>query len=208
VRHVRPHDPRHVPHPIGCLDSVHAFSNSQIGPILLGFFAFIVAVTVGLIGWRGDRLRSPARIDSPLSREGAFLLNNVVFAAFAFVVLLGTVFPLIAETLSGDRVTVGVPYFERMGTPIGLVLLFLMAVAPVLPWRKTTLDTLRTRLIWPAWLGAFVLVVSLLVGARGFTPLLAFFLAGLRGRLRAAPARRSPHGARACGVSWVGPTAA
>jgi cytochrome c-type biogenesis protein CcmF len=162
----------------GVLDSVHAFSNSQIGPLLLGFFALTVAVTVGLIGWRGDRLRSPARIDSPLSREGAFLLNNIAFAAFAFVVLLGTVFPLIAETLSGERVTVGVPYFERMSTPIGLVLLFLMAVAPVLPWRKTTVDTLRTRLIWPAWFGALVLVVSLLTGARGFAPLLAFFLAG------------------------------
>lgn len=162
----------------GVLDSVHAFSNSQIGPILLGFFAVIVAVSVGLIGWRGDRLRSPARIDSPLSREGSFLLNNVVFAAFAFVVLLGTVFPLIAETLDGERVTVGVPYFERMGRPIGLTLLFLMAVAPVLPWRKTNLETLRTRLIWPAWFGALVLVIALLTGARGFSALLAFFLAG------------------------------
>ncbi|MCB0971127.1 MAG: heme lyase CcmF/NrfE family subunit, partial [Acidimicrobiales bacterium] len=117
----------------GVLDSVHAFSDSTIGPILLGFFALIVAVTVGLVAWRGDRLRSPARIDSPASREGAFLLNNVVFAAFAFVVLLGTVFPLISEAVNGDRVTVGVPYFSRMTMPIGLTLLFLMAIAPVLP---------------------------------------------------------------------------
>jgi cytochrome c-type biogenesis protein CcmF len=162
----------------GVLDSVHAFSNSGIGPLLLGFFAAIVVVTVGLVAWRGDRLRSPARIDSPASREGAFLLNNIVFAAFAFVVLLGTVFPLIAEALSDERVTVGVPYFERMTTPIGIVLLFLMAVAPVLPWRKASVDTLRTRLIWPGWIGASVLVISLLLGARGFAPLLAFFLAG------------------------------
>ena len=61
-----------------------------------------MAVTVGLIGWRGDRLRSPGRIDSPLSREGAFLANNVLFAAFAFVVLLGTVFPLIVEAVNGE----------------------------------------------------------------------------------------------------------
>ncbi len=85
----------------GVLDSVHAFSDSGIGPMLLGFFGLIVLVTVGLIGWRGDRLRSPGRIDSPLSREGAFLANNVVFAAFAFVVLLGTVFPLIVEASTG-----------------------------------------------------------------------------------------------------------
>jgi cytochrome c-type biogenesis protein CcmF len=162
----------------GVLDSVHAFNEGGIGPWLLSFFALTVIVTVGLIGWRGDRLRSPSRIDSPASREGAFLLNNIVFAAFAFVVLLGTVFPLIAEALNGERVTVGVPYFERMTAPIGLTLLFLMAIAPVLPWRKASMETLRTRLIWPAWFGAGVLLVALLTGARGFSPLLAFFLAG------------------------------
>ena len=162
----------------GVLDSVHAFSDSTIGPALLTFFGLTVLVTVGLIAWRGDRLRSPARIDSPVSREGAFLLNNIVFAAFAFVVLLGTVFPLIAEALNGDRVTVGVPYFERMTMPIGLVLLFLMAIAPVLPWRKASAETLRTRLLWPGWVGTSVLIVALLLGAQGFAPLLAFFLAG------------------------------
>jgi len=162
----------------GVLDSVHAFNDGGIGPALLAFFAFTVLVTVGLIGWRGDRLRSPARIDSPASREGAFLLNNIVFAAFAFVVLLGTVFPLIAEALNDERVTVGVPYFERMTKPIGITLLFLMAVAPVLPWRKASMETLRTRLIWPAWMGAGVLVIAVATGARGFAPLLAFFLSG------------------------------
>lgn len=162
----------------GILNSVHAFSDSGIGPMLLGFFGLIVFVTVGLVAWRGDRLRSPARIDSPASREGAFLLNNIVFAAFAFVVLLGTVFPLIAEALNGDRVTVGVPYFERMTMPIGITLLFLMAIAPVLPWRKASAETLRTRLIWPGWVGAFGLVLAVAVGARGLAPLLAFFLAG------------------------------
>ncbi|MCU1369205.1 MAG: ccmF, partial [Ilumatobacteraceae bacterium] len=162
----------------GVLDSVHAFSDGSIGKLLLGFFALTVGVTVGLIAWRGDRLRSPARIDSPASREGAFLLNNIVFAAFAFVVLLGTVFPLIAESLNGDRVTVGVPYFERMTMPIGIVLLFLMAIAPVLPWRKASAETLRTRLLWPGWIGTGALLLAIALGARGFSPLLAFFLAG------------------------------
>lgn len=162
----------------GVLDSVHAFSESDIGWMLLAFFGVIVAVTVVLIGWRGDRLRSPARIDSPASREGSFLLNNIVFAAFAFVVLLGTVFPLIAEALNGDRITVGAPYFERMTIPIGLVLLFLMAIAPVLPWRKASAETLQQRLIWPAWAGVGVLALAVLLGARGLSPLLAFLLAG------------------------------
>ena len=162
----------------GVVQSVHAFSNSSIGPMLLGFFGLIVAATVGLIGWRGDRLRSPGRIDSPLSREGAFLANNVMFAAFAFVVLLGTVFPLIVEAINSDRIAVGTPYFERMTMPIGIVLLFLMAIAPVLPWRKASGELLATRLFWPAWAGAGAMALSLVVGARGVVPVLAFGLGG------------------------------
>jgi cytochrome c-type biogenesis protein CcmF len=162
----------------GVLDSVHAFTESSIGPAILAFFALIVIVSVGLIGWRGDRLRAPGRIDSPLSREGAFLANNVLFAAFAFVVLLGTVFPLLVEAFNSDRISVGVPYFNRMTTPIGLTLLFLMAVAPVLPWRKASGELLRHRLLWPAWAGAAGIVAGVLAGARGIAPLLAFGLGG------------------------------
>ncbi len=111
-----------------------------------------MAVTIGLIAWRGDQLRSPGRIDSPVSREGAFLANNVLFAAFAFVVLLGTVFPLIVEAINGSQISVGSPYFNRMTMPIAIALLFLMAVAPVLPWRKASGELLRHRLLWPAWI--------------------------------------------------------
>ena len=165
----------------GVLDSVHAFTESAIGPAILVFFALIVTVSVGLIGWRGDRLRSPGRIDSPLSREGAFLANNVLFGAFAFVVLLGTMFPLLVESFNGEQLSVGTPYFNRMLTPIGLCLLFLMAVAPVLPWRKASGELLRERLLWPAWIGAGTLVLALALGARGVAPLVAFGLAGFGG---------------------------
>jgi cytochrome c-type biogenesis protein CcmF len=162
----------------GVVVSVHAFSNSSIGPLLLGFFAVIVALTVGLVAWRGDALRAPGRIDSPLSREGAFLANNVFFAAFAFVVLLGTVFPLIVEAVQDRRIFVGPPYYERMTMPIGLVLLFLMSIAPVLPWRKASTELLSQRLFWPAWIAAGALVLSIVLGARGFAPVLAFGLGG------------------------------
>jgi cytochrome c-type biogenesis protein CcmF len=162
----------------GVLDSVHAFSESLIGPFLLGFFALVVVVTCGLVAWRGDELRSPGRIDAVLSRETGFLLNNLLFAAFAFVVLLGTVFPLLVEALTGDRITVGEPYFDTMAIPIGLSLLFLMAVAPVLPWRKASTETLIVRLHWPAWIGTACVVVAVLLGARGLAPLAAFGLGG------------------------------
>jgi cytochrome c-type biogenesis protein CcmF len=178
----------------GVLDSVHAFTESPIGPAILGFFGLVLVVGIGLIGWRGDTLRSPGTIDSPVSREGFFLANNLLFAGFAFVVLLGTVFPLVLEAINGSRISVGRPYFDRMTMPIALSLLFLMAVAPVLPWRKASAELLRTRLQWPAWAGALTLVVCVLAGVRGLAPLLAFglgaFAAGAAVRQLVLSARR------------------
>jgi cytochrome c-type biogenesis protein CcmF len=165
----------------GVIASVHAFTEGSIGAWLLGFFGLTVAVTLGLVGWRADRLRAPGRIDSPVSREGAFLANNVLFAGFAFVVLLGTVFPLLVEAINDDQLSVGSPYFDRMSIPIGLTLLFLMAIAPVLPWRKASGELLSQRLFWPAWAGAGGVVLAVLLGARGLAPLLAFGLGGFAG---------------------------
>jgi cytochrome c-type biogenesis protein CcmF len=162
----------------GVLDSVHAFTESGIGVWILTFFAFVVLVSAGLIGWRGDRLRSPGRIDSPLSREAAFLYNNLFFAVFAFAVLLGTVWPLIVEAVNGEQLSVGRPWFDFFGMILGLFLLGLMAIAPVLPWRKTTMETLAQRLQWPAWVGVGAVVFAVLIGARGFAPLAAFGLGG------------------------------
>jgi cytochrome c-type biogenesis protein CcmF len=162
----------------GVLNSVHAFGDGPVGTWLLVFFVMIVVVSLGLIAWRGDRLRSPGAIDSPLSREGAFLANNVMFTLFAFVVLLGTLFPLLVEAVQDRQTIVGAPYFDRLSTPIGLMLLFLMGVAPVLPWRKASTELLRDRLFWPAWMGAGSLAFAVVVGATGWAPLTAFGLAG------------------------------
>jgi cytochrome c-type biogenesis protein CcmF len=161
----------------GVLNSVHSFTESGIGPWLLVFLAIVAAVGVGLIAWRGDRLRSPGRIDAPVSRESAFLVNNLLFAGLAFVVLLGTVYPLLAEALQGRQLSVGEPYFNRMTTPLGIALLLLMAVAPALPWRASTAEVLRRRLIVPAYVGAVTMLVALALGTRGVTTVLAFGLA-------------------------------
>ncbi|HEX4865120.1 MAG TPA: heme lyase CcmF/NrfE family subunit [Acidimicrobiales bacterium] len=160
----------------GVLESVHSFNNTGIGTALLAFFGLVAAGWIGLLAWRGDRLRSPGAIDSPISREGAFLGNNLLFGAFALVVLLGTVFPLIAQAVNGQRITVGSPYFDRMTLPIVVCLLFLMAVAPVLPWRKASSELLRHRLFWPAFAAVTVLVACVAGGVRGLEPLLAFGL--------------------------------
>ena len=165
----------------GVLNSVHAFSESGIGAWFLSFFAVVLVVSVFLIGWRGDKLRSPGIIDSPLSREAAFLANNVLFAVFAFIVLLGTVFPLIIEALQNRQIAVGAPFFDRLTVPIGIALLTLMSIAPVLPWRKASAETLQTRLFWPMWSGIAALVASLALGAYGLAPLLTFTLGGVSG---------------------------
>jgi cytochrome c-type biogenesis protein CcmF len=160
----------------GVLNSVHAFSESDIGAWFLTFLGLAAATGIGLIAWRGDRLRTPGRLDSPVSREGAFLANNLLFAGFAFVVLLGTVFPLLVEAVQDKKLSVGEPYFDRMTVPIGLALLFLMAVAPALPWRAASGEVLRRRLGVPAWVGALTMAGCAALGARGVAQLVAFGL--------------------------------
>ena len=181
----------------GVTQSVHSFSDSDIGPALIGLFAAVVAVGVGLIGWRGDRLRAPGSIDSPVSREGAFLVNNLLFAAFAAVVLLGTVFPLFVQAIDQQSLTIGRPFFDAFTVPLGIALLFFMSVAPVLPWRKAAPGVLRRRLAVPAWIAVAVLLACVAGGVRGLTPLVAFglgaFAAAVAGRqlvLAAAAAHR------------------
>ncbi len=162
----------------GAVESVHAFSAGAVGPALLVFFGVVSVLAIGLIGWRGDQLRSAGGIDAPLSREGSFLANNVAFGALAFVVLLGTVFPLIVEAWDGTRLTIGSPYFNSMARPIAMVVLFLMAAAPVLPWRKAAPEVLSQRLFWPAVVGVVSMALALILGGRGFYPVLTFGLGG------------------------------
>ena len=188
----------------GVIQSVHAFSESNIGPWLLSLFAVVVAVSVGLIGWRGDQLRAPGAIDSPVSREGAFMANNVLFAGFAFVVLLGTVFPLIIEAWNGDRLTIGGPYFDRMTMPIGFVLLFLMAIAPALPWRKASGELLRTRLQWPAVAAVATIVLCVAFGRRGLAPLLTFGLGAFAGGAALRQLVLAGRASKRRGGSWLG----
>lgn len=161
----------------GVVNSVHAFTQSAIGPSLLVFLGVAAAVGVGLIAWRGDQLRAPGSIDSPVSREGAFLVNNLLFGAFAFVVLVGTVFPLVAEAIDGRQLSVGEPYFDRMTVPLGISLLFMMAVAPALPWRAASGEVLQRRFTVPAWIGVAAMTGAAAFGARGVAQLMTFGLA-------------------------------
>jgi cytochrome c-type biogenesis protein CcmF len=182
----------------GVLQSVHAFSSSTLGPLLIGFFFVTVLLGIGLLAWRGDRLRSVVGVDSPLSREGLFVANNVLFVGFAIVVLLGTVFPLLYQAVNGAQVTVGTPYFASVAAPLSVVLLALMAVAPLVSWRTVDKTVLWSRLRVSAWSALAIVAIMLAVGVRRPTVLLAYFLAAgaagaalrtLRGALVAAHRR-------------------
>ena len=162
----------------GVLESVHEFSESSLGPVLLGFFGVIVATGVVLVAWRGEALRTAASLRSVFSREGAFLGNNLLFAVAAFVVLLGTVFPLLAEAVSNERLAVGRPYFDRMLAPVGIALLGLMALSPALNWRGTPAEVRSVRLLGPAAAGAVTMVLSVWAGAHGLWQVLALGLGG------------------------------
>jgi len=165
----------------GIVQSVHSFSESSLGPVLFGFLGLVVLVSVGLIAWRGDRLASPGKIGDFVSREGAFLVNNILFGALALVVFLGTLFPLLAEVLDGQQLTVGRPYFDTMAGPIGALILFFMAAAPVLGWRHTNRRTLARKLAVPAAVGAAAILACGLAGLRGAAPIGSVGLAAFAG---------------------------
>jgi cytochrome c-type biogenesis protein CcmF len=162
----------------GVLESVHAFTEGSIGMLFLAFIAFISIVSLALIGWRSDRLHAPGQIDGIVSRESAFILNNLVLVAFTFTVLLGTTFPLIVEALNQNRVSVGPPYFNKVSVPLGLLLLFLMGVGPALPWRRTSPEKLRRTFLVPVLAGIASFAVVFALGMRAFWPLLTIGFAG------------------------------
>jgi cytochrome c-type biogenesis protein CcmF len=165
----------------GVLQSVHSFSSSTLGPLLIGFFFVTVALGLGLLAWRGDRLRSSVGVDHPLSKEGLFVANNILFVGFAIVVLLGTVFPLLYGAINGGSVTVGTPYFAAVAAPLSVVLLVLMALAPLVGWRTLDRKVLWNRLRFTAWSGLVVVAALLIFDVRKPTVLLAYFLATLAG---------------------------
>src|SRR3989475_14091 len=184
----------------GVVNSVHSFSLSAIGPILLGYLVAILVLSVGLLLWRSGRLRDTGPIGTPLSREAIFLFQNVLFMAATLTVLLGTLYPLVAEAISGAQLSIGGPYFDRVEIPLALALLFLMGVGPQLPWHgasRTTLERQFTAPIVSAAVGAFAaLVTGTTAPPPGLTyALRAFVVAtGVQEFARGVRARRTLHG--------------
>jgi cytochrome c-type biogenesis protein CcmF len=160
----------------GILNSIHAFGASTIGVQMLVFIACVLGVSAALIVARLPDLRSEARIDSLLSREAFFLLNNLVLIALALVIMWGTFFPLISEALTGTEASVGPPWFNRLTTPLALVLVLLTGIGPVLAWRRVTFSSLGRLLRVPVLvtLAALLLLVAFTDATKSAPSLLMF----------------------------------
>ena len=150
----------------GIVNSVHTFSQSGLGPYLGLFLFTILAFGFGMLIYRLPQLKSDNELDSIISRESAFLFNNIVLLGMTFMVLWGVTFPFISEAVTGSKITVGAPFYNQMAVPLGMVLLFLMGFGPLIAWRRATVANLRKNFMYP--LGAAMIAIPALaaIGVR------------------------------------------
>lgn len=161
----------------GVIGSVHSFSQSPVGFFFLIYLGLVLLVSLGWVAARLEDLRSGTEeVAGVLSRENAFLLNNLALVGICFTVFFGTIFPLLAEAVSGVKVSVGAPYFNQVMVPVGLALLALMAMGPVIPWRRGSWALLWGRLRWPVGVAALSAAALVLAGIRELAPLLGLSL--------------------------------
>lgn len=152
----------------GIVSSVHAFTTSNLGPMFAAFLALALVLSLALVAWRLPALRSAERLESVLSRESAFLFNNLVLVVACFAVLWGTMFPVISEAANGVKITVGPPFFNRVNIPIFLALLALTGIGPLIAWRRASLPSLRRAFLWPS--ATFVAALAGLIGFGVYEP--------------------------------------
>lgn len=134
----------------GTINSVHSFTQSAIGPALLGFLVLVLVGSFVLFSTRADLVASSPRLDSFVSREGTFLINNLLLSVYAFIVLIGTTYPLVLEAFTGTQVGVGEPFFNRLAVPLSFLLLLVMGFGPISPWRTADKGLLWRRARNPA----------------------------------------------------------
>ncbi len=172
----------------GLVSSVHAFAQSSIGSWFITFMVIVLAICIFTYVLQRDHLKSDHQIESVVSRESSFLFNNLVLLTACFVILWGTLFPILSEYVQGTKVTVGAPFYDRVAVPIGLFLLFLTGVGPLLPWRATSFKAIKRNFVLPCIVLWAVVIAGLVLGVRpwqngqfdrgAFYALVAFAIAG------------------------------
>ncbi len=154
----------------GVVNSIHSFTQSSIGPWFLAFIAVVVGVSVGLVLWRLPLLRSATKLESPISREAAFLYNNLLLLALCLAIFWGVVYPMVSEAVRGEAVVLGRSYYDFFLRAFGLPLLLLMGIGPLIAWRRASLASLATTFRWPTLVALVAGVVLLFRGAGSSLP--------------------------------------
>jgi cytochrome c-type biogenesis protein CcmF len=154
----------------GVVNSIHSFTQSSIGPWFLTFIAITVAASLALLFWRLPQLRSPTRLESPFSREAAFLYNNLLLLALCLTILWGVVYPLLSEAVRGESVVLGRSYYDFFLRAFGLPLLLLMGIGPLVAWRRASLRSLGTTFRWPTGFAIVVGIALITLGAGSSIP--------------------------------------
>jgi cytochrome c-type biogenesis protein CcmF len=162
----------------GVIASVHSFTQSNVGYFFLAFLVVAAVMAYTLLHTRWKLLEAEVQLESILSREAAFLFNNLLFIGIAFSVLWGTLFPILSELVRGTKITVGPPFFNRVNVPLGLLLLGLTGIGPLIAWRKASAANLKRQFIAPVGAGVLTLLALLLAGVRDFYAVTALSLAG------------------------------
>lgn len=160
----------------GLVSSVHSFAQSNIGWFFLGFLGFMILFSLYWIVVRYDQLRSKNQIDSFLSREAAFMLNNVLFLLIAAVTLFFTYLPVMSELVTGQRMTVGASFFEKFNGPLFAALLVLMGIAPLTMWYRTSIRWLRRMTFGPLVAATLAVVILFILDVRNWLALLGFWI--------------------------------
>lgn len=156
----------------GVISSVHSFTESGLGPFFLSFLAVVIVISVGLLIYRLKDLRPRHQLDSVLSRESAFLFNNLLLVGIAFATFWGTIFPVLSEWVRGVKITVGPPFFNQVNAPLGIGLLLLMGIGPIIAWRRSTVANLVKTFLWPTVIGVAGGVVAFALGVRSLSAML------------------------------------
>src|SRR4030095_14880064 len=190
----------------GIIGSVHAFTQGSIGAFFLTFLALVLLTAFSLLAWRMERLKGQGELDSVVSRESAFLLNNVFLVAASFTVFFGTIFPLLYEAVWQEKVSVGGPYFNTINIPLFLGLLFLMGVGPLIAWRRASLESLRRNFVKPVLAGIVVAGVLRVLGVGHALVLLAAALVVFVTRPMVLDFWRAARARRRTGDGWAAAT--
>ncbi len=162
----------------GVIQSVHSFTQSNVGYFFLSFLVSAAILSFTLLYTRWDQLAAEVELESMVSREAAFLFNNLVFVGIAFSVLWGTLFPILSEAVRGTKITVGPPFFNKVNVPLGLLLLALTGIGPLIAWRRASTANLKRQFTWPLATGIATGLALFAAGMRDFYVLVALVLAG------------------------------